>query len=62
VAGSRAIPRAIAVIVAERALFIEQRTAQRARWGLVNRWARDSKRAAQGINAKAKTIDKPLLS
>jgi putative SOS response-associated peptidase YedK len=36
----------------------EQRLAQRARWGLVNRWARDNKRAAQAINAKAETIDK----
>jgi putative SOS response-associated peptidase YedK len=36
----------------------EQRNAQRARWGLVNRWARDAKRAAQAINAKAETLDK----
>jgi putative SOS response-associated peptidase YedK len=36
----------------------EQRSAQLARWGLVNRWARDAKRAAQAINAKAETLDK----
>jgi putative SOS response-associated peptidase YedK len=36
----------------------ERRIAQRARWGLVNRWARDAKRAAQAINAKAETLDK----
>jgi putative SOS response-associated peptidase YedK len=38
----------------------EQHIAQRARWGLVNRWARDSKRAAQAINARAETVDKLL--
>jgi putative SOS response-associated peptidase YedK len=36
----------------------EQRLAQRARWGLVNRWARDNKWAAQAINAKAETLAK----
>ena len=35
----------------------ERRVFQRARWGLVNRWARDSKRAAQAINAKAETLE-----
>jgi putative SOS response-associated peptidase YedK len=36
----------------------EQRSAQRARWGLVNRWVRDRKHAAQTINAKAEILDK----
>jgi putative SOS response-associated peptidase YedK len=36
----------------------ERRIAQRARWGLVDRWARDAKRAAQRINAKAETLDR----
>jgi putative SOS response-associated peptidase YedK len=36
----------------------ERPSAQRAHWGLVNRWARDAKRAAQAINAKAETLDK----
>ncbi len=31
----------------------ECRKARPARWGLVNRWARDNRRAAQCINAKA---------
>jgi len=31
----------------------ERRAAQRARWGLVNRWARDNKRAAQAIRSPA---------
>jgi putative SOS response-associated peptidase YedK len=35
----------------------ERRVAQRARWGLVNRWAHDNKRAAQAINAKAETVE-----
>jgi putative SOS response-associated peptidase YedK len=35
----------------------ERRLAQRARWGLINRWARDNKRAAQAINAKAETLE-----
>ena len=35
----------------------ERRVARRARWGLVNRWARDNKRAAQAINAKAETLE-----
>src|SRR5271167_2426811 len=30
----------------------ERRKVQRARWGLVNRWARDNSRASQCINAK----------
>jgi len=30
---------------------------QRARWGLVNRWARDDSRASQCINAKAETLE-----
>src|ERR1700730_4054987 len=35
----------------------ERRKAQRARWGLVNRWAKDNSRASQCINAKAETIE-----
>jgi putative SOS response-associated peptidase YedK len=35
----------------------ERRKAQRARWGLVNRWARDNSRGAQCINAKAETLE-----
>jgi putative SOS response-associated peptidase YedK len=35
----------------------ERRTVQRARWGLINRWAKDNKRAAQAINAKAETLE-----
>jgi putative SOS response-associated peptidase YedK len=35
----------------------ERRLAQRARWGLINCWARDNKRAAQAINAKAETLE-----
>ncbi len=35
----------------------ERRKAQRARWGLVNRWARDNRRASQCINAKAETLE-----
>jgi len=34
----------------------ERRKAQRARWGLVNRWMRDNSRASQCINAKAETL------
>ncbi len=30
---------------------------QRARWGLVNRWAKDNSRASQCINAKAETLE-----
>jgi putative SOS response-associated peptidase YedK len=35
----------------------ERREAQRARWGLVNRSAKDNSRASQCINAKAKTLE-----
>ena len=35
----------------------ERRKAQRARWGLVNRQARDNRRASQCINAKAETLE-----
>jgi putative SOS response-associated peptidase YedK len=35
----------------------ERRKAQRARWGLVNRRARDNGRASQCINAKAETLE-----
>jgi len=35
----------------------EHRKVQRARWGLVNRWARDNNRASQCINAKAETLE-----
>jgi len=35
----------------------ERRKAQRARWGLVNRWARDNRRGGQCINAKAETLE-----
>src|SRR5713101_8887915 len=35
----------------------ERRKARRARWGLVNRWARDNRRASQCINAKAETLE-----
>src|SRR6266851_3830615 len=35
----------------------ERRKAQRARWGLVNRWARDDSRGGQCINAKAETLE-----
>src|SRR5205809_910401 len=35
----------------------ERRKAQSARWGLVNRWARDRSRASQCINAKAETLE-----
>jgi putative SOS response-associated peptidase YedK len=35
----------------------ERRKVQRARWGLVNRWARDNSRASQCINAKAETLE-----
>ena len=34
----------------------ERRKAQRARWGFVNRWARDNSRASQCINAEAETL------
>ena len=36
----------------------ENRKAIPARWGLVNSWAKDNKRAARCINAKAETVDK----
>jgi putative SOS response-associated peptidase YedK len=40
----------------------ERRKAQRARWGLVNRWARDNSRASQCINARAETLeDRPTF-
>jgi len=35
----------------------ERRKAQRARWGLVNRWATDNTRASQCINARAETLE-----
>jgi putative SOS response-associated peptidase YedK len=35
----------------------ERRRVQRAKWGLVNRWAHDDKRAAAAINAKGETVD-----
>jgi putative SOS response-associated peptidase YedK len=35
----------------------ERRKAQRANWGLVNRWAGDNRRASQCINAKAETLE-----
>ena len=35
----------------------ERRKLGRARWGLVNRWARDNRRASQCINAKAETLE-----
>jgi putative SOS response-associated peptidase YedK len=35
----------------------ERRKVQRARWGLVNRWATDNRRASQCINAKAETLE-----
>jgi putative SOS response-associated peptidase YedK len=35
----------------------ERRKLQRARWGLVNRWATDNRRASQCINAKAETLE-----
>lgn len=35
----------------------ERRKAQHARWGLVNRSARDNSRASQCINAKAETLE-----
>jgi hypothetical protein len=41
----------------------ERRKVQRARWGLLNRWARDSSRAGQCINAKAETLEqRPTFS
>ena len=41
----------------------ERRKVQRARWGLVNRWARDNSRASQCINAKAETLEqRPTFS
>jgi len=41
----------------------ERRKVQRARWGLVNRWARDNSRASQRINAKAETLEqRPTFS
>lgn len=35
----------------------ERRHVHRAKWGLVNRWAHDNKRAAAAINAKAETLE-----
>src|SRR3984893_6670491 len=35
----------------------ERRRVQGARWGLVNRRATDNRRASQGINAKAETLE-----
>src|SRR5258708_39181405 len=35
----------------------ERRRVQRARWGLVDRRATDNRRASQGINAKAETLE-----
>ena len=35
----------------------ERRKADRARWGLINRWARDNSRASQCINARAETLE-----
>ena len=35
----------------------ENRRVVPARWGLVNRWAKDNSRAAQCINAKAETVE-----
>jgi putative SOS response-associated peptidase YedK len=35
----------------------ERRKAHRARWGLVNRWARDNSGASQCINARAETLE-----
>jgi len=35
----------------------ERRKALPARWGLVNRWAKDNRRAARCINAKSETVD-----
>ena len=41
----------------------ERRRVQRARWGLVNRRARDNSRASQCINAKAETLEqRPTFS
>jgi putative SOS response-associated peptidase YedK len=41
----------------------ERRKAQSARWGLVNRWAKDRSRASQCINAKAETLEqRPTFS
>jgi putative SOS response-associated peptidase YedK len=41
----------------------ERRKPQRARWGLVNRWARDNSRASQFTNAKAETLEqRPTFS
>lgn len=35
----------------------EDREALRARWGLVNSWAKDARRASNQINARAETVD-----
>ena len=41
-------------------LRLEEREALVARWGLVNSWAKDAKRAARQINARAETVhEKP---
>jgi putative SOS response-associated peptidase YedK len=39
----------------------ERRRAQVARWGLVNRWARDNRQASKCINARAETIDQRTI-
>jgi putative SOS response-associated peptidase YedK len=36
----------------------ERRKARRARWRLINRWARDYSRASQCINARAETLER----
>src|SRR5688572_20060682 len=38
-------------------LRLEDRELLSAKWGLVNYWAKDAKRAAAQINARAETID-----
>src|SRR3954469_11411275 len=38
-------------------LRLEDRELMEAKWGLVNFWAKDAKRAAAQINARAETID-----
>jgi putative SOS response-associated peptidase YedK len=39
-------------------LRLEDRFVQPAKWGLVNSWAKDAKRAASQINARAETLAK----
>ena len=36
---------------------LEEREALRARWGLVNSWAKDANRAARQINARSESVD-----